>query len=98
MKTNEKCKVPYGTEDPVYGGIITNVLELSDGTFFYVNNGAWTGFVDSDESGNKVVYAGVEKVYPITGFINKIVFSKDSEYPLSIDIIDTSKIKRIKEN
>ena len=74
--SKEKYNVSYGTEDSVYGCIVTNVLDLPDGTFFRVHNGAWTGCVDSDESGNKVVYAGVKKVYPVTDFVNKIVFQK----------------------
>ena len=36
------------------------IKNLPDGTFFHVNNGAWDGYVTT-ENGEKICYAGVEK-------------------------------------
>ena len=33
----------YGNPDPQYGGILTDLRELPEGTKFYVANGWWNG-------------------------------------------------------
>lgn len=37
------CHENLGQTDPVYGGVLTDISELPDGTTFYVRNGAWYG-------------------------------------------------------
>ena len=66
---------------------MTNVLTLPDDTRFYVVNGAWNGYITSDEKGNRIIYAGVSDFSDLTKCANKLVLNKDGEYLLEINIL-----------
>ena len=70
--------------DGVRKNCYTNISKLPDGTFFYVNNGCWQGYVTT-ENGIKVCYAGVSKKNPTEEYVNRFVVSYT--YELNIDIL-----------
>ena len=61
-----------------------NISKLPDGTFFYVNNGCWQGYVTT-ENGVKVCYAGASKKNPTEEYVNRFVVN--DTYELNIDIL-----------
>ena len=61
-----------------------DISKLPDGTFFYVYNVMWKGFVTT-ENGNKVCYAGVSEENPTKEYVNRIVIN--NTYELDIDIL-----------
>ena len=63
----------------------TDISKLPDGTFFYVNNGAWLGYVTT-ENNNKVCYAGATKKNPTKEYVNRFILN--DEYYLNINILD----------
>lgn len=61
-----------------------DISTLPDGTFFYVNNGCWQGYVTT-ENGVKVCYSGASKKNPTEEYVNRIIVS--DAYELCIDIL-----------
>ena len=61
-----------------------NISKLPDGTFFYVNNGCWQGYITT-ENGVKVCYAGASKKNPTKEYVNR--FAVNDTYELYIDIL-----------
>ena len=55
----------YGNSDPKYGGILTDLRTLPEGTEFFVANGWWSGKILSD---NKILIyePNGEKVVELT--------------------------------
>lgn len=62
----------------------TKIKDLEDGTFFYVNNGGWQGYVTT-EDGKKICYAGATKENPTREYVNR--FEVNDSYELNIDIL-----------
>ena len=52
MTTEQKH---IGEKDLKYGGIITDLYTLPNGTKFYVHNGHWKGEIKIDESDNHYI-------------------------------------------
>lgn len=63
----------------------TDISKLPDGTFFYVNNGAWQGYITT-ENNTKVCYAGATKKNPTKEYVNRFILN--DEYYLNINILD----------
>ncbi len=63
---------------------MTDISELPDRTFFYVENGAWQGYVTT-ENGEKICYAGASKSNPTEEYIHRFVVN--SPYKAKITIL-----------
>ena len=72
----------------VYDGKYTDVFKLPDGTYFYVENGHWFGFVTTENEG-KVLYAGVNRDNPTNDCVNRIII--EEKHMLWITIINVRK-------
>lgn len=77
-------RVTLSDKKPKY----TDISKLPNGTFFYVNNGAWTGYVTT-EDGNKICYAGVTKKNPTKEYIRHFIIN--DTYELNINILQINK-------
>lgn len=64
----------------------TNLAELPDGTYFYVENGAWYGYADSDSNGNKVIYCGADRENPTEEYVRKMVLKPGDRHECIIVI------------
>lgn len=62
----------------------TDIASLPDGTFFYVKNGNWQGFITT-EDGKKVCYAGATKENPTKEYVHRFVIN--DTYDLDIEIL-----------
>lgn len=85
--------VSYGSPDPLYGGIVTNLATLPDKTYFYVDNGNWDGYTDSDDDGNKIIYCGIaDKKNPTKDYVRKIVLKNGDKYDAAISKVHNKDI------
>lgn len=71
------------------------VKDLKDGTLFYVNNGAWTGYITT-EDGQKICYAGVNTKCPTEEFTNRFIVN--DTYDLDVDILSGGLMKNYEFN
>lgn len=65
----------YGNSDPKYGGVLTDLRTLPDGTEFFVANGWWSGKALPD---NKILIymPDGEKVVELTDKYHSLYLSK----------------------
>lgn len=59
-----------------YGGIVTDINKLPIGTYFYVYNGCWNGFIGKNENGKYVKVIEKNTIYKL-----------DKPHYLSIEIV-----------
>lgn len=64
---------------------LRRIYNLPDGTFFYANNGAWKGYVTT-ENGKKICYAGVTSDNPTKEYISR--FEVSETYELNISTLE----------
>lgn len=78
----------YGEVLPIYGGIVLNVTWFPDGTYFYVENGGWLGYITTNEDGKRVMYTGVsaDRKDPTEEgtYVIKIVLEEGAVYDAAI--------------
>lgn len=56
----------YGNSDPKYGGVLTDLRALPEGTEFFVANGWWAGKILSDNRILVYVHTGENMVVELT--------------------------------
>lgn len=78
--------VPYGYPHPQYDGVVMDAGMFDEGTYFFVVNGHWRGYVDVDVDGNKVIYTGVsvKNSSPYENYVKKHVISKGETYDVVV--------------
>ena len=66
----------YGNSDPKYGGVLTDLRSLSEGTEFFVANGWWSGKTLSDNRILVYMPTGENKIAELTDKYHSLYLSK----------------------
>lgn len=90
---SESFGANYGSKIDGRDGIVTDLTTLPHGTFFYVHNGCWQGYIERQD--NKcIIYAGANKTNPTGEYVNRIVVEPGYTYDALITILDGKERER----